>query len=277
MKVKLREIFIYFKNEFTENDITALGSQVAYSLIFSIFPFLIFLVTLLAFIHVDVNLLLGRLDEILPTQAYNIVSKTLTEVFTDRNTGLLSISIVGSIWSASGGVKAIMKSINNAYEVKETRNFLKLALESIIGVFILAVTILVLLGMIVFGDVIVNFLYNTFHIPHILLNVIIILKPVITLCVVILGFSVIYTYFPNKKVKWKETFIGSVVTTILLLIISIGFSFYVNNFSNYSNVYGSIGGVVVLLTWLFLTSISIIVGGEVNAYVMKLNEKEVVH
>ncbi len=272
--MKFKDIILYFKKEFTENDLSASASQVAYSLIFAIFPFLIFLVTLLAFANIDVNVLMDRMKDVLPTQAYDIVGQTLTEVFTQRNTSLLSISILGTIWSASNGIKAIVKTINKAYEVKETRNFLQLILVSITGVFILAVAILMLLAMIVFGDVIIDYLHYTFHLPDILLKLLEVLRPIVTLAVVILGFSIAFTFFPNKKVKWNETLIGSTITTLLLLIISIGFSFYVNNFSNYSKVYGSIGGVVVLLTWLFLSSISIIVGGEINAFVMKYNEKD---
>ncbi len=271
--MKIKETVLYFKKEFTENDISALGSQVAYSLIIAIFPFLIFLITLLSFTNlIDVNLLLQNIKEVLPEEAYDIVGKTINEVFTVRNTGLLSVSILGSIWSASNGIKAIVKSINKAYEVKETRNFIKLILVAIAGVFMLATIIMVLLALIVFGDVIINFLHYTFHFPEILIKVLEIIRPLFTIAMLTLGFSVMYTFLPNKKVNWKHTLIGSFITTLMLLIISVAFSFYVNNFSNYSKVYGSIGGIIILLTWLFLASIAIIVGGEVNAYVMKVSE-----
>jgi len=267
--MKSKELFFYFKKEFTQYDVSALASQVAYSLIFAIFPFMIFLVTLLAFANIDVNLLLKSVYDVLPAQAFETVRATLTEIFTERNMSLLSISILGSIWSASNGIKAIIKSINNAYEVKETRNFIVLAFVSVVGVFILAFMILMLFAMIIFGDVIIDCLGRTFCLPDLAVKIIEILSPIMTIVLLTFGFSVAYTFFPNKKVKWVDTLLGSFITTILLLIISICFSFYVNNFSNYSKVYGSIGGVVILLTWLFLASISIIVGGEVNAFIMK--------
>ena len=272
--MKFKELFLYFKREFTKYDVSALASQVAYSLIFAIFPFMIFLVTLLAFVNIDVNLLLKSVHDALPTQAFETISTTLTEIFTERNTSLLSISILGSIWSASNGIKAIIKSINNAYEVKETRNFIVLVIVSVVGVLILALVILILLAIIVFGGVIIDYLDRTFNLPDLSILILEILSPIVTVVLLTLGFSAAYTFFPNKKVRWRETLIGSLITTILLLIISFGFSFYVNHFSNYSKVYGSIGGVVVLLTWLFLASISIIIGGEVNAFTMKRNNKK---
>jgi len=87
----------------------------------------------------------------------------------------------------------------------------------------------------------------------------------IILCVMVLIFAALYRYTPSKRLSWREVFPGSVFATIGWVIVSVGFSFYVNNFGNYSRLYGSIGAVIILLTWLFLTSIIIILGGEVNA------------
>ena len=187
------------------------------------------------------------------------------EVVENQYTGLLGVSIVLSMWAASSAFRAVTKGINKAYNLKENRSFIKRAIIALICTFALAFTIVIALVLLVFGNLIGDLLIS--YIPY---NALVgklwnLLRYIMVLAIMICIFAGIYRYTPAKRISWREAFPGAIVSTIGWLIVSLGFSFYINNFSNYSRLYGSLGAVFVLMTWLYISSIILILGGEINS------------
>ncbi len=256
-------LFLFIKVK--RDDLFALGSQMAYYLILSFFPFLIFLITLIGFIRLNSNEVLLGLQNLLPTAVFELTANTIEEVVNSQNTGLLGISIILTIWSASSAFRAVTKGVNKAYNIQENRSFVKRSIIGMISVIALALTIICTLLMLVFGNLIGNLLNEVLPFEHIINFIWNILRYLIIIVMMIIVFASIYKVTPARKVKFRNVLPGAIITTIGWLIVSLGFSFYINNFGNYSRLYGSLWAVFVLMIWLFITSMVFIFGVEVNS------------
>ena len=251
---------------FRDDDVMALAAQLSYSLLISFFPFLIFLMTLIGFSPLKSADVLAGLNQALPASIYQMVSNIVIEVVDTKNSNLLSLSLVITIWTASTGFKAVIKGLNKAYDETEGRSILRLEITAFLCTVALTTVIILSIILLVLGELVGNSIaqYVMIH-PEEFLVLWDVFRYFIILCVMVVVFAALYRYTPSRRLSWKEVFPGSVFATIGWVIVSVGFSFYVNNFGNYSRIYGSIGAVIMLLTWLFLTSTIIILGGEVNA------------
>lgn len=260
-----KNILFKFIHKFIEDDIFALASQLAYSLLLSFFPFLIFLFTIAGYSSVRSNDVLFSLRNILPSNAYDLIQTTVVEIFDFRKGNLLSFSFISTIWVASNGFNAVIKALNKAYDEEECRPFWKLQLIAIFCTFVLTFLIIVSLFILVLGNLIGYKLSGMLSLPpnfHIIWDF---FRYLLTLILMTVIFALLYKLTPCKRLKFWEVLPGAVFTTIGWIIASLGFTFYVDHFSNYSRLYGSIGAVIVLMVWLFLTSIIILVGGEINS------------
>ena len=262
------KFIIYFIVKIRDDDIFALAAQLAYYLILSFFPFLIFLLTLIGFSNLDSMEVLGALRAMLPTSAFELIYSVIIEVIEKQNTGLLGASLLLVIWSASSAFRAVIKGINKAYGLNENRSFIKRAFIAIICTFALAFVILLTLVMLVFGGLIGDLLASYLPFPTVVYRVWNFLRYVLVVFMMILIFASIYRYTPYKMLRWREVIPGAIACTIGWLVVSLGFSFYINNFSNYSKIYGGLGAVIILITWLYLTSIILIIGGEINSLIV---------
>ncbi|MDY3208319.1 YihY/virulence factor BrkB family protein [Clostridium baratii] len=263
------DTFLYLFIKVKRDDIFALASQLAYYLILSFFPFLIFLITLIGFSNLNNAEVLEGLQSILPTAVFELTASTISEVINSQNTGILGVSGVLAIWAAASAFRAVIKGVNKAYDVDEDRSFIKRSIIGIISVIALALTIICTLAMLVFGDLIGEFLNRFLPFEHLINFIWNILRYVIIIAMMIVVFAMIYKVAPAKRIKFRSVLPGAIVTTIGWLIASLAFSYYVNNFSNYSRLYGSLWAVFVLMTWLFMTSIVFILGVEINSVLEK--------
>lgn len=269
------DLIIHFIVKVKRDDIFALASQLAYYLVLSFFPFLMFLFTLIGFINLDSTTVLEALQTILPITVFELVETIILEIVDSQNTGLLGVSVLLAVWTASSGFRAVIKGVNKAYNLHENRNYIRRAIMSFLSIIALAITILLSLSLLVFGDVISKHLISNLPFTEVLNIVWNILRYGVIILILILIFASIYRYTPAEKVKWKYVLPGAVFTTIGWLIISLVFSFYINNYSNYSRFYGSLAAVFILMIWLFLTSIIFMLGVEINAVleINKVNKK----
>ena len=149
---------IYFIVKINNDDIFALGAQLAYYLILAFFPFLIFLLTLIGFSRLNSADILDGLRTILPNNVFTLVDTTVVEIVHTQNAGLLGASIVLSMWSASSGFRAVIKGVNKAYDIREHRSFIKRAFIAIFFTLALALIIMLTLAMLVFGEIIGKYL-----------------------------------------------------------------------------------------------------------------------
>ncbi|AWI07248.1 YihY/virulence factor BrkB family protein [Clostridium drakei] len=250
---------------FNEDDVLALSSQLAYSLIFAFFPFLIFLMTVLGYSSIDSQDILVGLNRIIPRSALELIKNTIIEVVDYKNPHLMSFSLIFTIWSASSGFNAVIKGLNKAYDELEHRSFLKVQFTSVLCTIGLVIAIFAMIFLLVFGQIIGNSMAFNLGLSEefkILWNVV---RYIIIITLTVFVLAALYHYTPCRRLTWKEVSYGAIFATIGLISVSIGFAFYVNNFGNYSKIYGSIGAVIILLTWLFFISITVVMGGELNA------------
>lgn len=278
INLKLRHVLtllIHLVAKIKKDDVFALASQLAYYLVLSFFPFMLFLMTLVGFGNLSSNEILESLSVMLPKSIVELTQSTVREVFDNQYKGLLGISILLMMWTSSSAFKAVIKSVNKAYNFKEDRSFIKLSIISMLGILALALIIILALTVLVFGNVIGVYIKSVqpfYEITIILWNI---FRYSFIFIVMIFIFITIYRLAPTKKLTWKEVVPGSIFSTLGWVLVSFGFSFYIDNFNNYSRFYGSLGAVFILMTWLFMISIIFILGVEINFVIAKI--KNTVH
>jgi membrane protein len=257
----LRSLFF----RYIDDEITAMASQLAYSLLLSFFPFLILLMTLIGHSSVKSEDVLSVLNAIMPNDVLKLVKNAVVEVVETKRSDLLSFSMITTIWTASNGFNAVIRGLNKAYDEKEKRPYWKVQLTAILCTVGLVIIIITSLALLVFGEIGVRFLITKLKYTPSAEFLIDIGRYTVGLFIMILVFTAVYRYTPSKKLSLKETLPGAIFTTIGWTILSVGFSYYVNNFGSYSKAYGSIGAIIALMSWLFISSVIILIGGEINA------------
>lgn len=257
-----------------EADVMGLSAQLAYFFLLSLFPFLLFLVTLLGFFPIDNHAFIEYIAAFLPNDVVTMIESNLTNILNNRSGGLLSVSIIGTLWSASNGFNAITKSFNKAYRVEENRSFILNRLVAIGLMIGLLVIIAIALILSVFGKVIGEQLFAFIGLDE-YVNAWNIVRWVVTSVTFFIALSLIYKLAPNEKVSFQHALTGALFATIFWQLTSLAFSFYVNTLGNYSATYGSLGTVIVLMVWFYLFGIIITTGGVINAFVKEREEGKV--
>ena len=248
-------------------DITGLGAQLAFFFLLSIFPLLIFMVTLLPYLNLSEEQVFGFVEDIAPAEIYSLIETTLFEIMASQNTGLLSFGILGTIWSASLGMNALIKSLNLSYEVGENRPIWLARGMAIIATVLMIFIIIVALVLPVFGQQIGVFFFSFFGLEEGFLTAWNALRFLITPIIIFIVCAIIYWLAPNVKLNITSVFAGAAFTSISWLALSYAFSIYVNNFGNFSAAYGSIGGIILMMLWLYLSAMLLMVGGQINAVI----------
>ncbi|MFF2289275.1 YihY/virulence factor BrkB family protein [Peribacillus butanolivorans] len=257
--------------EIKEDRVTGLAAEQAYYYLLALFPLLILLLSILPYLNIDIQTAMDTIKTFMPTETVEVIEENIINILSERNGGLLTFGFLGTIWSASNGMNAFIHSMNIAYDVKETRNFIKARFISIILTLGLVVAFIVMLGLPVFGKVIIDLLQQVISLPEEMQSLFSLLRWVIAVVVISLVLTFLYRFAPNKSFPIKHVIPGAVTATVLWLGISLGFSFYVSNFANYSSTYGSLGGVIILMLWLYLSGLIFVIGGEINAILHRQN------
>ncbi|MBA9026522.1 YihY/virulence factor BrkB family protein [Peribacillus huizhouensis] len=253
------------KNKVKEDRATGLAAEQAYYYLLSLFPLLILLLSILPYLNIEPQQAINFMNHFLPSETTGVLADTIIEVVTKSNGGLFTIGIIGTIWSASKGMNAFMHAMNVAFDVKETRNFIMARLISIALTLGLIVAFIIVLVLPIFGNVILNITNQVVPVTIEFKNIFNLLRWGIAFVVIVIVLTLLYKFAPNKKYLFKHVLPGAIVATITWLIISIAFSFYISNFGNYSSTYGSLGGIIVLMLWLYATGLILVIGGEINA------------
>ncbi|WP_188207292.1 YihY/virulence factor BrkB family protein [Alkalibacillus aidingensis] len=254
---------------FTDDEVIGLSAQLAYFFLLSLLPFLIFLLTLIGFLPIEENQVFRMVDTYFPPDTLGLVRDNIDYLMEQRNGGLLSIGLIGTIWSASIGVNGLIRAFNRAYQIDEDRSVFITRFLAIAMTILMILVIAVALVLPVFGRLIGEFFFSFFGVSEQFLNIWESMRWVVSSLVMIFVLTILFILAPSRKIKLLHALPGAVVATIGWQLTSLGFSFYVSNFANYSATYGSLGGVIVLMIWLFLSAMMIVIGGQVNAILDK--------
>ncbi len=262
-----KSIVMTVKDSIGEDNVAIVSAGVAFYAFLAVFPAIMALISIygLALGPEQIESQISQLSSMLPEQAFGII-ETQIEKFTSTSGKTLSwgtaLGILFSLWSANKGIKSLFTGVDIAYNTKNTRGLIKQ--NALTLVFTLGAIILVILSMIL----IVAFpaLVDQIGLPSQIESLISWLRWVVLAIIVVFFLCLIYKFAPARpRPRFKWVFPGALVATVLWLIASWGFSYYVSNFGSYGEVYGSISAVVVLMLWLLLTSLIILVGAELNA------------
>ena len=256
------------------NDDNLLGraAELAFNFVLALFPLLIFLLSLLGVfasrgsaLRVD---LMSYLSSVLPPDAAHVVTNTLQEVMRNASNGKITIGIVLTIWFASGGMSSMVSGLNGVYEVKETRSFVKVRAICFALTIAISVLIIAALAAVLSGSYVAQILGNYFGLREAAIVSWRVLQFLVAIAFVILSFSLIYYYAPDvEEQHWYWITPGSLVGVLLWIAASFAFRAYLHFFNTYSKTYGSLGAVMILLMWLYVTGFAFLMGGEINAQI----------
>lgn len=269
----LSEKTVIFINQFIfrmkDDNVTAIGAQLSYYLVLSVFPFLIFFLNILSFTPLVREDVLQSIIIVLPLETQKIITSLVMETVQTSSETLLSLSAITGIWAASKGIMALIRAINKAYDVEETRSYIELRLLAVFFTLALLILLTIVLLTIVFSEFLGNQLFNFLGLT---LNFIFFweyFRIFISVGSMILIFALFFRFSPSirngKQISFRKSLPGAVFSSVGWIITSTLFSYYVNNFANYAKTYGSLGGIIVLLIWLYMSSIIIVMGGQINA------------
>ena len=269
--IRVRHFLQLLWKRIVKDDVFGLAAQLAYFFLLSLFPLLITLVTLLAYLPLSEEDLLYFLGEFVPEDSMTLIKTSLNDIMNRHRGKLLSIGIIGTVWSASAVLNAVLRSLNKAYGVKETRPLFISRGMSILFTVAFIVLIVLALMMLVFGKQLGSYLFAKLGFSSFIdfWNV---FRWILSFFIIFFIFLLLYWIAPNKKIQCVQSLPGAFFATAGWLLVSSGFSYYVGNFGNYTATYGSIGAVIVLMIWFYLTGAVIILGGEINAVVSKMKE-----
>ena len=252
-----------------EADCSAHAAAMAYYFLFAVFPFFLFLTTVIGYLPIPhlLDYVLRSAQRMLPSQAFDLLQDNIRALFSNKKQGLLSLGFVLALWASSKAVVAVMNAMNKLYVVKEGRPFWKVRLTALFLVIGLSLLFLLALILLMFGSKI-GYLIAARVDFGIFFRVVwnLMLIPVI-LFLLSLAVATIYFFTPDVEQKWKWISPGSVVAIPSWILVSLGFSYYINNFGSYDKTYGSLGAVIVLLLWLYISGFIILCGAVINAVI----------
>ncbi|MCB0402008.1 MAG: YihY/virulence factor BrkB family protein [Flavobacteriales bacterium] len=264
----LYDVLEFFITGLLKNSLSTRAASLAFRFFLALFPLIIFLFSLIPYIPIA-NFheeLLDLIRQVLPDNAFNLAQETITDLMSNKSKSLLSFGFIFAFYLASNGVKSMIIAFNESYHAIKKGNFIKNYLISFLILIILICLMIVAISLIIFSDNLTGYIISYESLNNsIVLFIMKLVKFILLLLLFFLGISSIY-YFGNiKGGKFRFISAGSSLATLLSILITMGFAYYVNNFSTYNKVYGSIGTLIVVMLWLYFNSLVLLIGYELNA------------
>jgi len=267
---------------FYEHNVGKNAAALAYYLLFSLFPLLIFITNLVGLLDLDVHSITGALQQILPGDIIGIIEAYLDYISNTSSHTLLWFSLVFSIWFPLRAAQGLMDDVRRAYHLGTPKRPVAYIIKQVIYTVVFLVVIVLTLLLSIMGQRVLSFIGSLIvgspsQTSDSLLTLWQYLRflPIALLMVVAIG--TLYSAALDKRPKVKTVLPGIIFALFGWMILSIGFSFYIENFAHYSLIYGTLGAVIILLTWLYMTAVILILGAELNAILSDLkleNDKE---
>jgi membrane protein len=254
--------------EFFDDGMTIHASALAYQVIFSIFPFALFLIALLGFLHLPqfFDWLLQQAATLFPQQAMDQVNQVIHQLQQPKG-GLLSFGMILALWTASAGIRATMYALNVAYNVEEGRPVWKRYPLSILYTIGIAAMLIAAAALLLIGPKAIDWLAQQIGLEQLFVTLWTWLRWPAVLFLMILAVAVIYYVAPDVEQKFRFITPGAVLAVVTWIIGSLAFDYYVKNFANYNAMYGSIGTIIVMLLYFFLSAAVLLFGAEINAVI----------
>lgn len=251
-------------------EINSKAAEMSFYLLLSFFPFLIFTISLVVYTPIiKLSKYIFLLKKILPLSAFNIVSSLIQSAIENRSFSFLILSFILAMYTMSRAVLSLIRGMNRSYNIRETRPYFEVLFISLVFVIMIVVLIFTSMIFLVFGEELGSFLFNLIGLDQYFMYIWNLCRYIVGIITVIIILMNLYRFTPNKKLSFKQVLPGAIVSTLCWLIASFCYSFYSNNFARYDIIYGSLGGIIVLMTWVYLSSWTILIGCEINARLYK--------
>jgi len=256
-----------FVDKITDNDTSERSTSVAFNLILAVFPFIIFLFTLVPYIPIENldNQVMDFLKRVLPATTYDTVKTTILDIINRPRGGVLSFGFLLAGYAATSGMVSLMSAFNSSHQTGEGRSFLKTRMIAVGLTFTLTVALFLAVAVLVIGGLVSDYLRHFQIFDNLIFYTLIDLgRYLLVFLVFVLAIAVIYRFGPDVNMKWNFITPGSLVASVLIVLTTLGFSYYVSNFGSYNKLYGSIGTLIVLMIWTNLVCLLLILGFEMN-------------
>lgn len=274
-KIGLYDAIIIFLTKMSNDEIMERANGVAFSFTMAIFPAIIFLFTLTPYIQnffpdLTNDEIIGFLENILPANLYATAETTIHDIISKERGGLLSFGFIMTLILSTNGMTSLMGAFNACYKTIETRGFFSVRLTATGLIFILSISFISSIALLIVGQqLLTDSEIRSIVNDTISVDILFILRFVFLYIIFQFAISSIYYFAPAIHERWHFLSVGSVFSTLAIIMASFGFSYYVNNFGNYNKLYGSIGVLLVFMLWLFIISLILLVGFEMNAAIHK--------
>lgn len=261
----LLQIIRLFTRKIRDEHICAFSAQAAFFIIISFFPFIMFLLSMIKFTSIEESDMLKLFTQFFPTAVNPFMVTIIDQIYHTRASNtLIPITAITTLWSAGKGFLAIMNGLNAVYDIEETRHYLHQRVISAFYTLAFAVIIIMTMGLFVFGNRL--FFWIKQKLPAFLDTALIIisLRTILGFLVLIIFFLIIYVVIPNRKVKIMDELPGAMICAVGWMGFSYTFSYYIDNFSDYSSMYGSLTAVVLFMLWMYFLMYILFIGAEFN-------------
>lgn len=274
--LSIYNVTVFFMKGIYEGRVTNRAGSVAFSFFLALFPGILFLFSLIPFFPFEgiEDEIFSTFQQILPPDTYEASKSTIDDILNNRRSSLLSFGFLFALLFATNGVNSMISNFNDSYHDFDARGFWKQQLAAVSLTIVLSILFLIGIVVIIFSSGIINSILKFFDLDAISPFIIESSRFLLLVGVVLLAIAILYNFGPARRREWHFISPGSILATLLILLSSIGFSFYVSNFAQYNKLYGSIGTLMVIMIWIYLNALVLIVGFELNASIASLKAKQ---
>ena len=254
----------HFLFKFQHAKVFLLGSSQAFYYLLSLFPILVIGLAIIPYLNIDPDQAIGFLKKTLPGDMAGVFQKEILNLINNPRGSLLILGIIGALWSTSNAIHALITSINQAYDIEETRSIIFVRAIALMFAAGMIITIIITMVFPVFGNIMLEYLKNIFDIDTTLSGLLQVLRWLFAWLFIIVFLSLLYRFAPNLNLPFSYILPGTITVSVLWQIITFGLYIYVNNFGAFSAIYGSVGVFMIIMIWFFLTGIILMVGAIIN-------------
>ena len=253
--------------ETSNDDCLGMAAQLAYYFFFALFPALLFTIAVASYFPVErlIDDMVAMLGGVAPPEALAIITDQILKISSGKQGGLLTLGMLITLWSSSAAMTAIIDTLNRAYDIEEGRPWWKVRLTAIGLTMSVSLFILVSFALILVGPTLAQRIADVTSLGQVFVWTWTILQWPLVFALVAGGISIVYYYAPDADQDWVWLTPGSIAATVLWLIASLGFKYYVASMGGYTETYGAIGGVMVLMLWFYISALVVLAGAEMNA------------
>jgi membrane protein len=262
--ISIFRIIRAFNRKVADDYVSAFSAQAAFFVMISFFPFIMLLLTLLQYLPITESVLMTTLTQIFPDSITSLIVTIVSEIYDKASGTIISITAISALWSASRGIVAIIKGLNSVYAIRETRSYFKLRFLSSVYTFVFALMMIVTLIILVFGNRLYVWIESRIPILKDLALLIISIRTIAGLFILTVFFLLLYVVIPNRTTKIYKELPGALVSAAGWMGFSYLYSFYIDNMSNYSRMYGSLTAIVLFMLWFYFCMYIMFIGGEIN-------------